>query len=261
MIMSSKGLSEAISRGRALIAYLTFADPNPEDSEVLMRAALDAGADVLEIGLPFSDPIADGPVIQASHQRALVHTPRLDDVFALVSRLKREYSQPIVLMGSVNLVERYGVAQFFRQCQVASVDGVLLPDVSFEERGPYLADAMACGVVLVNLVSHLCRPERLREIVMASEGFIYLMSSTGTTGERATVNTHLSGVVSAMKAVKSVPVAIGFGIGQAEQAREVWAFADGVIVGSYFVRLISEATSLGDAVGKLTDAIKRFKLA
>lgn len=252
-------LSDVLRQGRCLIPYLTYADPTPHDSELLMRAALDAGADVLEIGLPFSDPIADGPVIQASHQRALVHKPTLDQVFELVGRLKRDFSQPIVLMGSVNLIIRYGIERFFTECQKVSVDGVILPDLSFEEYSPFTAPAAMAGVSLISLISPLCRQDRLNAIVSQSTGFIYLMSTTGITGERHHLNTQLSGVVEKIKAIKPISVAIGFGINQPQQAQDVWGFAEGAIIGSYFVRLIASQPSVEEAVFVFKSEIQRFK--
>ncbi len=251
-------LSNVMREGRCLIPYLTFADPTPAGSEALMRAALEAGADVLEIGLPFSDPIADGPVIQASHQRALVHNPTLDQVFELVNRLKRDFKQPIILMGSVNLIFRYGIEAFFEQCQRVAVDGVILPDLSFEEYGPFIEPSGEAGVPIISLVSTLCRPDRLNLIISESKGFVYVMSTTGITGERSIINDQLSDFIKTIKDIKPIPVAVGFGISQPSQVGDVWEYAEGAIVGSYFVRLIASQPDLDAAVLVFKSEIKRF---
>lgn len=235
------GFKSIFSEGKkALIPYLTYADPNPQESERLMRIALDNGASILEIGLPFSDPIADGPVIQASHKRALAFQPNLTNAFDLLARLKKDYTQPIVFMGSFNLIFRYGVEAFFKKAQKQGLDGVILPDLAFEEAEPYLDTAKRYGVPIIQLVSPLCTEDRLKRIVTAAEGFVYLISSTGTTGERDVVSDLLPALVDRIKAIKDIPVAVGFGIKTREHVLDVFRYADGAIVGSALVKLIEK---------------------
>ncbi len=223
---------------KSLIVYVTYADPTPDISERVIETCFDSGADVVEIGLPFSDPIADGPVIQASHQRALVHSPTIDQVFQLVSRVKKKYAKPLVLMGAVNLIYHYGIAKFFSEAQAHGVDGVIMPDLPVEDADDYVTASKKFQVPIIFLVSPLCRPVRLEALVKASEGFVYLVSSTGTTGERETLSRPLSALVAQIKAVKDIPVAIGFGIGTGEQVRKVHEIAEGAIVGSALARVI-----------------------
>lgn len=230
---------------KSLIVYVTYADPTPEISESVIEACFDSGADVVEIGLPFSDPIADGPVIQASHQRALVHSPTIDQVFELVSRVKKKYAKPLVLMGAVNLIHHYGISKFFSEAQTHGVDGVIMPDLPVEDAGDYVEASKKFRVPIIFLVSPLCRPVRLEALVKASEGFVYLVSSTGTTGERQTLSRPLSSLVAQIKAVKDIPVAIGFGIGTGEQVSKVHEIADGAIVGSALVRVIGGGDEMG----------------
>lgn len=231
-------LKQALQKN-CLIPYLTYADPDPETFEQLARTALENGAGVLEIGLPFSDPIADGPVIQASHQRALKHHPKLTDIFACVSRLKADYETPIVLMGALNLVEHFGVEAFFESAQRAGVDGVILPDLLFEEMGPYKRIARTHNVPIITLMSHLCDPERRRLMVQDCDGFLYLMARLGITGESGFESSGILEVVQEIKAIRDIPVSIGFGISHPDHVKSVFSGADGAIVGSYLVRLLA----------------------
>ena len=235
-------LASVFEKGKVIIPYLTFGDPSIELSEQLAAAAFDSGAGIVELGIPFSDPIADGPVIQASHQRALDANPHisLDDAFACRRRLKERYAQPVVFMLSVNLVFCYGIDRFFESAAASGLDGVIIPDLPVEEAALYLVASKRTGVSIVFLVSHLCDPKRLPAIVQASEGFVYLISSVGVTGERAHISSDLEEVVMAIKAVKDIPVAVGFGVSSREHVTCVNGFADGAIVGSHLIKRMME---------------------
>ncbi len=229
------------AKSNVLIPYFTLGDPSISESEALVRAAFDNGAGIVELGIPFSDPIADGPVIQASHLRALSsgESPTISAGLNVVQRVKQDYSKPIVFMLSVNLIMSYGVKKFFNDAKIAGLDGVVIPDLPFEEASDYLAASRRSNVAIVFLVSPLCSPERLEQIVRATEGFLYLISTTGTTGARDTMATDLPAFVEKIKAIRDIPVAVGFGISKPRHVKEVMSYADGAIVGSHLVTLLS----------------------
>lgn len=208
----------------------------------LVKAAIQAGADVIELGIPFSDPVADGPVIQASHYRALCADPKLNlnKAFGFLETLRKTHPTPVVFMSSVNLIFRYGPEAFFKKAKASGLDGVVIPDLLFEEAEEYLLLAKQHGVALILLVSTLCPPERLKAIVQASEGFLYLIATTGTTGERDTVSQELPAFVRKIKKIKPVPVAIGFGIATKAHVDSVCSYAEGAIIGSRLVRMIED---------------------
>ena len=224
-----------------LIPYLTYGDPSPEIFEELASIAIEEGASVLEIGLPFSDPIADGPVIQASHQRALKHNPKMIDILECVNKLKSKYDTPIVLMGALNLVENFGVKSFFKLANESGVDGVLLPDLLFEENKPYKNIAKMYNEPIITLMSPLCDDRRQKEMIDDTDGFLYLMARLGITGESEFDNTHILKMVRKIKKIKDIPVAIGFGISHPDHVRSVCEVADAAIVGSYIVRALSNS--------------------
>ncbi len=237
----------------ALIPYFTLGDPNLGFTEKLVRAAFDSGADVVELGIPFSDPIADGPVIQASHQRALGAT--VDDGFALVAKFK---GKPIVFMIAVNLVFHYGIAAFFKKAAQAGLAGVIVPDLPVEEAKDYIRYSKQYGIAMIFLVSPLCDPKRLKMIVQASEGFVYLISSTGTTGERKDISSDLESIVKKIKKIRNIPVAVGFGVSKKEHLEKIYAYAEGAIIGSYFVRMIEENPN--QAIAQISAKVKEFKI-
>lgn len=213
-------------------------------SEQMIRQAFKAGVDTIELGIPFSDPIADGPVIQASHFRALQKSPAptMEMALALVKRVIADFNQKsIVFMSSVNLVIAYGIKKFFKDAAKSNLAGIIIPDLSVEDGTEIEKAARANGIALIYLVSPLCRPERLPQIVNATEGFLYVISTTGTTGARAALSQDLPEFVQKIKAIRpEIPVCIGFGISTPAHAREVWQYADGAIVGSHFVRILAE---------------------
>lgn len=236
-----------------LIPYLTYADPDPVTFRKLAETAIECGASILEIGLPFSDPIADGPVIQASHQRALVHKPKIIDVLECVSQLKEKYSVPIILMGALNLIEHFGIKHFFKSAQEKGVDGVVIPDLLYEEMGPYKEIARNYQVSIITLMSPLCEPERKAKMVRDCDGFLYLIARLGITGESKFESRHIAEIVKSIKIIQDIPVAIGFGISHPDHVETIYDMADGAIIGSYLVRAISEAN---DPVKALKDEME-----
>ncbi len=240
----------------ALMPYLMGGFPDPATSRAIGDACIDAGADLLELGIPFSDPLADGPVIAAAGTAALRAGTTTDDVLGVAEALAPR--APVVLMTYVNIVLARGVDRFVRQAADAGAAGLIVPDVPMEEAGPLLEACDATGLALVPLVAPTTPDERLREIGARARGFLYTVSVTGITGER--VGVDYATIVGRASAATEVPVALGFGISNAEQAaRAADAGADGVIVGSRLVREAAEAddpaAAVGRVVGELADGL------
>ena len=235
-------LTKAFKQKNTLIPYITYGDPTAEFTADLCDEVFRSGADIVELGLPFSDPIADGPVIQLSHQRALQTKDKvtIKNAFELVHQLKQKHNKPIIFMGSVNLIMQYGKDAFFDDAIKHQLDGIVIPDLSIEAAAPYIKVAKAVGLPIIFLVSPLCSDERLEKIVAASSGFIYLISNTGITGERDHIPKNLDNIINKIKAIKDIPVAIGFGISKPEHVRTVNQIADGAIVGSHLVKIITK---------------------
>ena len=234
---------EAIfKKGQVLIPYITFADPKKEATESLILDCFAAGADIVELGIPFSDPVADGPVIQSSHSRVLASQPDISvsDVFACVKSVRKKIDKPIILMTTVNHLINHGVTRFFKEAAKSSVSGVVIPDLSIEDAGEYRAAAKAAKVPIVFLVSPTCSDVRLEKIVKATGGFLYLISSTGTTGERNSFSDNLEKIIRKVKKIRNIPIAVGFGISKPQHARKFWKIADAIIVGSHLVQIFNK---------------------
>ncbi|MCL2060535.1 MAG: tryptophan synthase subunit alpha [Oscillospiraceae bacterium] len=232
-------IKDAFHNKKAFIVYLMAGDPTLALSAEYILAAQEAGADMVEIGIPFSDPIAEGEVIQAASIRALGAGARLDGVFDMVSSIKSQMRIPVVFMTYLNPVFVYGYDPFFARCADEGVCGIIIPDLPFEEQGEVKAAAGTHGVEVVSLVAPTSG-KRIPGIARNAEGFIYLVSSMGVTGFRSVITTNLQPIVSEIKTVTNVPVAVGFGISTPEQASHVAGIADGVIVGSAAVRIVGE---------------------
>ncbi|MDR2771002.1 MAG: tryptophan synthase subunit alpha [Clostridiales Family XIII bacterium] len=238
--MNNERIPKAFTGGKAFIAFLTGGDPTPEMSEAFILEMIRAGADLIEIGVPFSDPIAEGEVIQRANLRALSSGTTLERLFELVLRVRERSEVPIVLLSYFNPVFRYGCDAFFRRCRAVGADGVILPDLPFEEREEALAPARAVGgVELISLVAPTSET-RIRAIAESASGFLYVVSSMGVTGVRGEIKTDVAAMIRLAKSASSVPAAVGFGIGTPAQAREMARGADGVIVGSAIVRIIEQ---------------------
>lgn len=221
---------------KGLVGFMVAGDPDMERSEINLRALLDGGVDILELGMPFSDPTADGPVIQSAALRALESGTDLRKVLELVRRLRKDYQQPIVLFGYLNPLYKYGYENVFREIKEAGADGVLLVDLPYEENSeirPYLEHE---GLDLVALIAPTTDVERAEMILKNATGFVYYISVTGVTGQRVAVAGDLAQHVNELCGVTALPVAVGFGISNKEQACEVARYADAVVVGSAFVK-------------------------
>lgn len=230
----------AFEGGKAFIPFVTCGDPDMETTEKLVVALAEAGADIVELGIPFSDPTAEGPVIQAANIRALAGGITTDQAFELVERVRARTDVPLAFMTYANVVFSYGIERFAERAHAAGVQGLILPDVPFEEKEEFDAPCRAHGIELVSLVAPTS-DSRTAMIAHEAEGFLYCVSSLGVTGERASIAGDVGAMVRrAKQAAPEVPCAVGFGISTPDQAREMAAVADGVIVGSAIVRLVAE---------------------
>ena len=244
---------------KALIVYLTAGDPSLSVTKKLILALEKAGADILEIGVPFSDPTADGPVIQAAAQRALKAGTTLQGVLDLVTEVRKISEIPIVLFGYFNPIFSCGVREFAYAARKAGVDGVLVVDLPYEEAGELRDYTDAAGIDFISLVAPTTGKERLKKIINKASGFLYYISITGVTGTAAPKIDPIKTEVEAIHKITNLPVAVGFGISKPEQARKIARFADGVVIGSSVVRLIDENKNNSDLLKILSDYISNIK--
>jgi len=224
-----------------IIPYLTFADPHPDFTQALAHAYVDAGIQTIELGLPFSDPIADGPVIQASHLRALKNNPTLtlQHAFKWCHDFKKQRPVHFILMVTATLIYFHGIASFFKEASHAGISGLVIPDLILEDANPYLKYGKKYNVSVNLLVSPDIQASRLQTSVKLTQGFIYLISSVGLTGERAVLSDQLKTISQKIKDIRNVPVYLGFGIHTPEQVRFANTHMDGAIIGSHFVQWVS----------------------
>lgn len=230
-------IAEAFHNKKAFITYLMAGDPNLDQSAENILAAQEAGADLIEIGIPFSDPIAEGPVVENASVRALAAGVRLNHVFDMVASIRDQVHVPLVFMTYLNPVFVFGYDNFFAKCQEIGISGIIIPDLPFEEQEEVKGVAKQYGISLITLIAPTSK-DRIKDIAKQAEGFIYLVSSMGVTGVRSNITTDISAIVKEIRAVSDIPVAVGFGINQPSQVRDISAKADGVIVGSGIVRLV-----------------------
>lgn len=235
------GLAGGTARGqrKAFIGFVTGGDPDIGKSEEFILEMIRAGADLVEIGIPFSDPIAEGPVIQEANIRALSAGTTVEKLFRLVESLRKKTQVPLVFLTYLNPVFHYGYNAFFKRSAAAGLDGIIIPDLPFEEQGEVREASSARGVDLISLIAPSSEA-RIKEIAKAASGFIYLVSSMGVTGVRSEIKTDLAPMIGAVKSVTDVPAAVGFGIHTPAQAAEIARIADGVIVGSAIVRIVAQ---------------------
>lgn len=224
----------------ALIAYITAGDPNPGFTAKAVLALERAGVDLIELGVPFSDPIADGPVIQRASDRALRAGTTVAGVLEIAAEIRKQSEIPLLLFSYLNPLLRYGAAQLASKAADVGVDGVLLTDLSVEEAPTYVAPFRDAGLDTVFLAAPTSTPERLKKVAEYSSGFIYLVSRTGVTGVQQNVSDSVGPLVADMRSLTDLPLAVGFGISHADQVKQVAATADGVVVGSAFVKLFEQ---------------------
>lgn len=224
---------------KALIAFITAGDPDLETTEHLVLAMEKAGVDIIELGVPFSDPVAEGPVIQASSERALKSGTNLNAVFASVKKLREKTDLPLLLMLYLNSIYLFGTERFFLECAKSGVDGVIVPDMPFEERDEIAEEAKKNIVYSISLVAPTSK-ERIAMIAPQSTGFLYCVSSLGVTGQRSSFGTDFEGFFSEIRQHASIPAALGFGISSPEQVRALKGYCDAIIVGSAIVKIVEQ---------------------
>lgn len=252
-------VSKAFENGKAFVAFLTAGDPSLDKTEEFIVEMAKAGADLIEIGIPFSDPIAEGPVIQEADIRALSAGTTTDKVFEMVGRVREKVSIPLVFMTYLNPVFHYGYEKFCTRCQEVGIAGIIIPDMPYEEKGE-LADI--CAAHEMDLISMIAPTSeaRIKQIASEAKGFLYVVSSMGVTGVRSEITTDIGAMTKLAREATDTPTAIGFGISTPEQAKNMSQYADGVIVGSAIVRIIAKdgagaAPAIYDYVKSMKDAI------
>lgn len=243
---------------KALVTFITAGDPDIATTEEMILEMERAGADIIELGVPFSDPMADGPTIQLSSERALASGTTLPKILDMVRSVRRRSAIPIILMGYYNPIFIYGVGRFFADAAAAGVDGLLLVDLPPEEAADCLRAARSNGLDMILLLTPTSDEARINRVVKLASGFIYYVSVTGVTGARKDVSGSVSGAVDEIKGKTAIPIVVGFGISDAEQAANVAAVADGVVVGSAIVRLFEENSGdlLKTKVRELVSSLK-----
>lgn len=225
--------------GKAFIPFITCGDPDLETTRALMLALQDAGADIIELGIPFSDPTAEGPVIQGANLRALEGGITTDAILDMVGEMRPEMQIPLVFMTYGNIVFHYGTERFCERAAEAGIDGIILPDTPFEEKEEFAPSCERHGIAYISLIAPTSE-ERITAIAEQARGFVYCVSSLGVTGTRDAITTDIDAMVASVRAATDCPVAVGFGISSPEQAASMASKSDGAIVGSAIVRIIAE---------------------
>lgn len=255
-------IRKAFENGKAFIPFITCGDPDLETTAAVIRSAAESGADLIELGIPFSDPTAEGPVIQGANLRALSGGVTTDRVFALVKELRRDVRVPMVFMTYANVVFSYGAEKFISTCSEIGIDGLILPDLPFEEKDEFLPICRRYGVDLISLIAPTSE-NRIAMIAEEADGFIYVVSSLGVTGMRSEIKTDLESIVKVIRENTDTPCAIGFGISTPEQAKKMADISDGAIVGSAIIKLIEKhgknaPAFVGEYVRSMKNAIKQL---
>ena len=250
-------IKQAFSKGKAFIPFITCGDPDLETTAKVVKAAAENGADLIELGIPFSDPTAEGSVIQAANIRALNGGVNTDKIFDFVRELRKDITIPLVFMTYANVVFSYGSDKFISLCAEVGIDGLILPDIPFEEKEEFLDICHKYDVALISLIAPTSK-DRVGMIAKNAEGFIYLVSSLGVTGVRTEINTELSSIVEVIRENTDIPCAIGFGISTPQQAHDMAAVADGAIVGSAIIKIIEKyGKNSADYVGEYVRSMKK----
>lgn len=253
-------IKRAFESGKAFIPFITCGDPDLETTAAAVRAMAENGADLIELGIPFSDPTAEGPVIQGANIRALSGGITTDKIFEFVKELRRDVTIPMVFMTYANVVFSYGAERFISTCKDIGIDGLILPDLPYEEKEEFLPLCHKYGVDLVSLIAPTSE-NRIAMIAKEAEGFLYIVSSLGVTGTRSEIKTDLASIVKVVRQNTSIPCAIGFGISTPEQAKKMADISDGAIVGSAIIKLIEKYGKdspkyVGEYVKSIKDAIR-----
>lgn len=261
--MTESRITAAFKGSKAFIPFVTCGDPDLETTEEIIAALARAGADVIELGIPFSDPTAEGPVIQAANLRALSAGTTTDAIFDMVARVRKTVDVPFAFMTYANVVFHYGIERFCARAAEAGIDGLILPDVPFEEKDEFAGACEAHGMTLISMIAPTSEA-RIDAIAREAAGFIYCVSSLGVTGVRSEITTDLDSIVARIRAATDVPVAIGFGISTPKQAAAMAGKSDGAIVGSAIVKTIARegraaAPAVEEFARQLADAVHAAK--
>jgi len=253
-------IKNAFANGKAFVAFITCGDPDLVTTAAVVREAVKNGADLIELGIPFSDPTAEGPVIQGANLRALNGGVTTDKIFDLVRELRKDVTVPMVFMTYANVVYSYDAEKFISTCQEIGIDGLILPDLPFEEKEEFLPLCHKYDVDLVSLIAPTSE-NRIAMIAKEAEGFIYIVSSLGVTGTRSEIKTDLASIVKLVRENSSTPCAIGFGISTPEQAKTMASISDGAIVGSAIIKIIAQYGKeapkyVGEYVKSMKDALR-----
>ncbi len=249
--------SEAFRNGKAFIPFVTAGDPDLETTEKLICAMAESGADLIEIGIPFSDPVAEGTVIQKADERALSSGTTADGIFDMTESIRRRLPRlPLAFMTYINPVYVYGCERFLSRCEELAVDAVIIPDIPYEEKDEILPYCRKHGTDLISLIAPTSE-DRIKTIAAEAEGFLYCVSSMGVTGMRSEITTDIGSMIRSVREVSKIPTAIGFGISNPETARKMAAYADGVIVGSAIVNICEQHGR--DSVAPVSAFVKEMK--
>ncbi|MDD3853685.1 MAG: tryptophan synthase subunit alpha [Syntrophomonadaceae bacterium] len=251
-------VQQAFARGKAFIPFITAGDPSLEITEKLVIGMAAAGADLIEIGIPFSDPVAEGLVIQRADERALAAGTTTDKVFDMVRNIRQVCDVPLAFMTYMNPVFTFGTDRFMQNCQETGIDAVIIPDLPFEEKEELLPACSQYGVDLISLIAPTSH-DRIHMIAREAQGFMYCVSSMGVTGAREELNSQAGEMIRLVKEASDIPCAVGFGISTPEQAAQMARFADGVIVGSAIVKIVEQYGA--DCVPQVVDFVRTMKQA
>ena len=254
-------IAKAFAEGKAFIPFVTCGDPDLETTAKVVRAMAEAGADLIELGIPFSDPTAEGPVIQAANVRALASGTTTDKIFDMVRELRKDVTVPMVFMTYANVVCSYGSEKFISSCADIGIDGLILPDVPYEEKEEFDPICKRYGLDLISLVAPTSE-DRIAKVAGEASGFVYVVSSLGVTGVRSEITTDIGAMVKLIRASTKLPCAVGFGISTPEQAKKMASLSDGAIVGSAIVKLIAQygrdaAPYVAEYVKSMKDAVRQ----
>lgn len=249
-------IAKAFEAGKAFIPFITCGDPDLETTGKIVRVMAENGADLIELGIPFSDPTAEGPVIQDANVRALSGGATTDRIFEFVRELRKDVSVPMVFMTYVNVVFSYGSEQFLKTCKEIGIDGLILPDLPFEEKEELNPICKKYGLDLISMVAPTSK-NRIAMIAKEASGFLYLVSSLGVTGMRSEITTDIGAMVTLVKENTKIPCAVGFGISTPEQAKEMVEHSDGIIIGSAIMKIVAQYGR--DCVSPITTYIRAIK--
>ena len=253
-------ITQAFEGKKAFIAFITGGDPDIETTEKLIVAMAESGVDLIEIGIPFSDPVAEGLIIQEADERALSNGCTVDQLFDMVKRVREKIKIPLLFMSYINPIFVYGKERFMEKCSMYGIDGIIVPDLPFEEKDEIKAVCTKYGITQIPMIAPTSQG-RIKSIAKDADGFIYCVSSLGVTGIRSKIGTEIAEMITQIKDISATPCAIGFGISTPEQAREMAAVSDGVIIGSAIVKLVAEhgrecIEPVTQFVKKISDALK-----